>query len=124
VPVSTARPHSLIVAAALTGVAAALMAVMGVLSVLARFAALSVGIGAVLVAWALVLAWAAWGLFRGKRWARGPVVAGGLLHLASFANFMPSQPLAAIGAVVAAATVATAVWPSTTKALKLDERDA
>jgi hypothetical protein len=82
--------------------------------------ALGAGVGAALLGWAALLAWAGTAFFRGRRWSRGPVVAAGLLHLASFANFVPSQPLALIPAAVALGTVVAAVWPATTRALHLD----
>lgn len=120
---SPSAPPSLLVAAGLTGVAAAFFAIMGVGSAVASPTALGFGIGAVLLAWAAVLAVAAVGLARRRRWARGPVVAAGALHLASFANFVPSQPWALLGVAVAACTLAAALWPSTTKALRLGGAD-
>ena len=118
------RPLSLLVAAGLTAVAAAFMAVVGVESVLANPGPLSAGIAAVLALWALFLAWASRGMFLGRRWSRGPVVAAGLLHLASFANFVGSQPLAVIPAAVALVTVGAARRPATTRALGLERPDA
>lgn len=117
------RPAGLVVAAALTALFAAGMLGMGVLSVTSHPNGLTVGIGLVLLLWAAVLGLAAWGFARGRRWARGPVVAGGLLHLASFANFVPSQPLAVIPAALALVTVWAAVLPSTTAALRFDAPD-
>nr|NLI49231.1 hypothetical protein [Propionibacterium sp.] len=112
------RPAGMLLAAGLTGLFAAGMVVMGVLSVASHPNPITFGIGAVLWLWAAVLAWAARGMALGRRWSRGPVVAAGLLHLASFANFVPSQPLAALPAALAAVTVAGALWPSTTAALR------
>lgn len=123
VPASSAseRPASLVTAAALTWLAAAFMAAQGVLALTARTGALSAGVGGVLLGWAAVLAWVGWAFFRGRRWSRGPLVAAALLHLASFAGFVPSQPLALIPAAVALATVVAAVWPSTTRAMHWDD---
>ena len=108
----------MLVAAGLTALFALGMLVMGALSVASHPNPVTAGIGAVLWLWAGVLTWAARGMALGRRWSRGPVVAAGLLHLASFANFVPNQPLALIPAAVAAATVAGALWPSTTAALR------
>ncbi len=112
-----ARPPSLLLAAAVTALFALGMAVMGVLSVAGNPNIITLGIGLVLGAWAAVLAWAARGLARGRRWSRGPVVAAGLLHLASFGGFVSTQPWALVPAVLAGLAVAGAVWPSTTAAL-------
>lgn len=72
------------------------------------------GIGAVLGVWAAIVLGGAVGLFRGRRWARGPVVAAALLHLASAASFAASQPWAWLAAGAAALTLVAALWPSTT----------
>ncbi len=118
-----ARPVPLLVAAGLTAAAAVFMAVVAVESIVANPGALSAGIAAVLAIWALFLAWASRGMFLGRRWARGPVVAAGLLHVASFANFVGSQPLAVFPALVALVTVVAALRPATTTALGLDRPD-
>lgn len=112
-------PLSVLVAAGLTAAASVFMIVMGIGSAVANPTALGLEIAAVLLAWGAVLAASAIGMARTRRWARGPVVAAGLLHLASFASFVPSQPWALVGVLVAAATVAAALWPSTTRALRL-----
>lgn len=104
-------------ASALTALFGVGMAVMGVLAVASKPNLVTAGIGGVLWVWAGVLAWAARGMWWGRRWSRGPVVAGGLLHLASFANFAGNQPLALLPAGLALAAVAAAVWPTTTSAL-------
>lgn len=118
-----ARPPSVLLAAVLTGLFALGMAVMGVLSVASDPNLITLGIGLVLGAWAAVLAAAARGMFLGRRWSRGPVVAAGLLHLASFGGFVPSQPLALIPAALGGAAVVAAVWPSTTAALRFGVPD-
>lgn len=111
----------MLISSGLTAVAALFMVVMAVGSAATNRSTLGIGIGAVLLLWAAVLAAGAVGLAKLRRWARGPVVAGGLLHLVSFANFVPSQPWAVVGVVVAGVTVAAAVTPSTTKALRFTE---
>lgn len=121
-PAARSRPLSLIVAAILSGLAAAALAIMGVASAASHPSLLSAGIGAVLLVWAAAVGSASTALYRGRRWSRGLVVAAGLLHAATFANFVPSQPLAVVPATIALVTVVAAVWPSTTAALHLDAR--
>lgn len=115
------QPVPLLIAAVGSAIAAGGLAVMAALSVTSNHGALSSGIAAVLVVWACIVGAAAWGLVRGRRWARGPVVAAGLLHLASFAGFIASQPLAIVPTALAAVTVYAALRPETTKALGLGQ---
>ncbi len=119
-PNAASKPVGQVVAAALSGAAAVFMAVLGVISAATNVSPLSAAVGGVLLLWAAIIGVASLGLYRGRRWSRGPVVAAALLHVASFANFVPSQTLAVIPAAVALATVVAAVWPTTTAALYRD----
>ncbi len=113
-------PWSVRIATALTGLAALALAGIGVATIVARPDALSVGVAAVLLVWAAVCAVGARGLLRGRAWARGPVVAAGLLHAASCASFVGSQPWAVVPALLAICAVGAAVHPATTRFLHLD----
>ncbi|WP_040160404.1 hypothetical protein [Nigerium massiliense] len=114
------RPAALVLAAALSAVAAVFLLAMAGASLSAGGGSLGRGVAAFLALWGLIVGWVSIALFRGRPWARGPVVAAALIHVASMVSFATSQPWAWLGAVVALATVVAAVWPSTTHALHLD----
>lgn len=119
----TRRPASVWLAGGLTCLAACTLVGIAVASFVAAPDALSAGIAGVLITWGLICGWAGAAMLRGRPLSRGGVVAAGLLHLASCAGFVPSQPWAVVPTVVAATTVAAAVWPTTTAFLRFNEAD-
>ncbi len=109
---STPRPLGLTVASLATIAFAVFFMVMAALSLSAGHGAFSGGVAIALVLWGLVVGVCGVFLWRGARWAVGPVVAASLLHVFSFAQFsMDGSPLALIGAVVAFAIVVGTVHP-------------
>ncbi|RMB58859.1 hypothetical protein [Tessaracoccus antarcticus] len=116
------EPPSLGVAvtgAALSGVG---IVGVGVGSIAAAHAAFSIGIGAVLIGYGLLVAFGAWLGARRNPFARGLIVAPALLHIATVASLMQSAEtpqVVGLGAVLLllVATVVAAVLPSTRLAL-------
>lgn len=96
--------------------------VMAALSLAAGHGAFSGGVAIALVLWGLVVGACGIFLWRGARWARGPVVAAALLHVFSFAQFaIDSAPPALIGAVAALAILVGVLHP-VSRAWLNDER--
>ena len=94
----------------------------GVGSIAAAHAAFSLGIGAVLIGYGLLVLFGAWLGARRNPWARGLIVAPALLHIATAASLMQSADTsqvvgAAAALVLLVATVVAAVLPSTHRAL-------
>lgn len=114
------RPASLTIAALATGAMAVFFFVWAVLSLSAGHGTFSVGIALALLGWGVLIGAAAGQLYRRSAWARGPVVAAGLLHLAAFGQFALNQPWALLGAAAALVATVAAVWPSTRLALTPD----
>lgn len=107
----------LVVASSATAAFAVVFGVMAGLALAGGHGEFSGHIALGLLVWALLVGAAAVLLWRRSRWARGPVVAIGLLHLLAFGQSTLVTPWAALGVAVAAAAVLGAVWPSTRAAL-------
>ncbi|WP_347346946.1 hypothetical protein [Nigerium sp.] len=118
---SPRRPLPLVVAVLGTLASAGFLVVVAALT-LASGGAAAGGVAAFLLAWGAVVGVAAVFLWRLRGWARGPVVAAALIHLASMVSFATHQPWAWAGAAVCVAVVAGAVAPASTRALKLTGR--
>lgn len=103
---------------AATLVLAVFFVVMAVLSWTAGHGSLSGGVGFALVLWALLVGASAVLLWFRGRWARGPVVAAGLLHAFAFTQLALSAPAAALGAGLGAVAVVGAALPATQEWLK------
>lgn len=114
------RPASLVLSASLSAAAAVFVFAMAGAALAVGGSTLGVGVAAFLLLWGLFVAAASWFLLRARPWARGPVVAAALIHLASMVSFGAHQPWAWLGAAIALGTVVAAVWPATTRALHLD----
>ncbi len=94
----------------------------GVGSIAAANAGFSAGIGAVLIGYGLVVLLGAWLGLRRSPWARGMIVAPGLLHIATAVSLLQSDDTpqvvgAAVALVLLVATVVAAVLPATRAAL-------
>lgn len=116
-PSSYSRPPWLIASAAATLVLAAAFVVLALLSLTSGHGQFSGQVAAMLLAWGLLVGAAGWALWRLLAWARGAVVAAGLLHLFSLGQMIPTAPWAAAGALLAAVAVVGAVLPGTRRAL-------
>jgi uncharacterized integral membrane protein len=120
-------PPPLAVAAALVAVEALLLLVLAVLEV-ANLRSIRLTMGLTTTVFFLVaaagLAWCAWSLWRGRRWARGPVVMAQLIQLGLAWNFRDAPTtLVAIGLAVAGLVViAGLLHPATTQVLEQDSR--
>lgn len=95
---------------------------LGVASVVDARAGFSVGIGAVLIGYGLLVLLGAWLGYRRSPWARGLIVAPALLHIATAVSLLQSDDTpqvigAAVALVVLLATAVSAVLPSTSRAL-------
>ncbi|MEO7586667.1 MAG: hypothetical protein ABIS84_01425 [Arachnia sp.] len=115
-------PPSLGVAVVGAAVAGLGIVGVGVGSIAAAHAAFSLGIGAVLIGYGLLVLFGAWLGARRNPWARGLIVAPALLHIATAASLMQSEDTtqvvgAAAALVLLVATVVAAVLPSTHRAL-------
>ena len=110
-PTST-RPLGLTVAVATTIAFAAFFLIMAVLSLSAGHGTFSGGVAIALILWGALVGTCGVALWRGARWARGPVVAAALLHVFSFAQFaMDGSPVALVGAIAALAIVVGVLHP-------------
>jgi hypothetical protein len=96
-------------AAIVFGVSAAMSMHLSRLVVGAGTAVLMVGYGA-------LLAWAAWGLWRGRRWSRGPTIATQLIQLPVAWSFVGGQTtwLALLLATMSVLTLICLLVPSST----------
>jgi hypothetical protein len=118
-------PPPLAVAAALVAVEALLLLVLAVLE-LANLRSIRLTMGLTTTVFFLVaaagLAWCAWSLWRGRRWARGPVVMAQLIQLGLAWNFRDAPTtLVAVGLAVAGLVViAGLLHPATTQLLEDD----
>jgi peptidoglycan/LPS O-acetylase OafA/YrhL len=122
-------PPPLVVAAALTAVEAFVLAALGVLEVADLHSArLTMGVttAAFFLGAGAALAWCAWSLWRGRRWARGPVVMAQLIVLGLAWNLWDgsTKPLSAGLAVVALVVIAGLVHPASTRVLEGDPGQA
>lgn len=116
------RPASLLIATGGAALAAAVVFAFGIGSLASGHASFSVGIGVVLILYALVLAAGAWLGWRRNPLARGLIVAPALLNLATTISLLGSTDLpqrigAATALAVIGCTIVAAVLPSTRRAL-------
>ena len=129
---ATARPDPvapppLVVAAALTGVEAFVLAGLGVLE-LADLTSGRITMGVTTAVFflgaAAALAWCAWALRGVRRWARGPVVMTQLIVLGLAWNLWAgdTKPLSAGLAVVGLVVIAGLLHPMSTRVLESDPR--
>ena len=94
---------------------AAFTIVMAVLSLAEGHGSFSGGVALALVLWGLLVGAGGVFLLRGARWARGPVVAAGLLHVFAFGQFaLEGAPLAWLGAAAGLVAAVGLVVPSST----------
>ena len=108
-----------VVGAALSGIC---IEAVGIGSMAAAHAGFSIGIGLVLVGYGALVLLGAWLGLRRNPWARGLIVAPGLLHIATAVSLLqsddtPQQIGAGVALVLLVVTVVAAVLPSTRKAL-------
>lgn len=88
--------------------------IMAALSLSAGHGEFSGLVGVALVLWGLIVGAFGYLFARGRRWARGPVVAAGLLHVFAFGQFAwEGAPQALLGALAGLVAVLGGVWPST-----------
>lgn len=119
----TSAPPPLAVAAALTAVEALGLVLLAVLE-LANLRSIRLTMGVTTTVFFLAaaagLAWCAWALWSGQRWARGPVVMSQLIQLGLAWNFRDVwSPLLPLGlAVVALAVIVGLLHPATTRVLE------
>ncbi len=120
-----AVPPPLVVAASLTALEAFVLAALGVLE-LANLRSIRLTMGlttsAFFLAAAAGLGWCAWSLWRGRRWARGPVVMAQLVQLGLAWNLWAgsTRPLSAGLGVVALAVLAGLLHPASTRVLEAE----
>ncbi|MDX6373049.1 MAG: hypothetical protein QOD98_2037 [Nocardioidaceae bacterium] len=121
-----ARPPTLLVAAALVGLEGLFVCVLAVLEVVALDTD-RVALGITTALFFLVLGaglmFCAWGLFRVRSWARGPVVATALIGvLLSFSFWGGETTLAAVVILLVSLAVLVGVLhPASTRALAADD---
>ncbi|WP_282005067.1 hypothetical protein [Propioniciclava sinopodophylli] len=89
--------------------------VMAILSLAEGHGAFSGGVALALMLWGVLVGAGSVLLLRGARWARGPVIAAGLLHAFAFGQFaLNNAPLAWLGAAAGVAAVVGLVLPAST----------
>lgn len=113
------RPPGLVVAVVATVALTVFFVAMAVLSLSAGHGSFSGGVAFALILWALLVGGAGILLWRGHGWARGPVIAAGLLHVLAFGQFALNTPWAVLGAAAGLAAVVGAALPSTRGALSV-----
>lgn len=114
------RPWGVVVASLLAAGSAAAIMALAVLSWVSGHGLFGGGVAVMLCIYAAGLLWAAWGLWRMSVFARGPIVATALLHLAVLSGYLTGS-LAWVTYLLAVAPVLTLVavlWPSTARALR------
>lgn len=114
------RTWGVVVGALLTGLSGLGVVTFGVLSLASGHGGFSWGIAAMLIGYGLALGAAAWGLWRLSLFARGPIVAMALMHLAIATSYLagPTWWVGALSACVPIATLVAVLWPSTTAELR------
>jgi hypothetical protein len=112
------KPAGLLVAALGTAAMAVLLVVLAVASLASGHGSFSGVIGVAVACYGLLLAAAAWGLWRGWGFARGPVIATALLNLATAVSMAAAAPLAWLVAALAAVTLVAAALPATSAGLR------
>lgn len=109
------RPVGVLLAALATSGLALFSIVMAGLSLAEGHGSFSGGVGLALGLWGLLVGAGAFFLLRGSRWARGPVVAAGLLHVFAYGQLaMNNAPLAWLGAAAGLVAVIGLVLPAST----------
>lgn len=93
---------------------------LAVLSGISGHGQFSGGVAVMLGIYGVGLLWAAWGLWRMSLFARGPILATALLHLAVLSGYVtgPDAWVAYLLAGVPLVTLVALFWPSTTRALR------
>ena len=94
----------------------------GIASIADARAGFSIGIGAMLIGYGLLVLLGAWLGLRRSPWARGLIVAPALLHIATAISLLSSDDTpqvagAAVALVLLVATVVAAVLPATRRVL-------
>ena len=89
--------------------------VMAILSLAEGQGSFSGGVGLALILWGLLIGAGGFFLLRGSRWARGPVLAAGLLQAFAYGQIaLNNAPLAWLGAAAGLVAVIGLVLPSST----------
>ena len=112
-----ARPAGLIAVAVASLALGLFLVVLAVLSVGSEHGGFSYGVAAALVVWAGFVVAGGLLLWRGRGWARGIVVAAGLMNLFAFGQMVPSNGFAILGAAAGLACVVGPLLPTTRAAL-------
>lgn len=118
------RNPALIAAAGGSLAVGTLLMVLAMAALAAGHGEFSGGVGAVLLVYGLAVAAAGVWLGRGSLFARGPVLALGLLNLAVAASYAGDVPWAWLVVAAAAVSVVGAALPATTRALRRGDDSA
>jgi uncharacterized membrane protein (DUF2068 family) len=113
----TSRPLALAaVLVALEAAAAVVFGVSAALSMQRNRIVVGAGTAALMMGYGALLASAAWGLWRGRRWSRGPTIATQLIHLPVAWSFVGGQTtwLALLLATMSVLTLICLLVPSST----------
>jgi len=122
----TSRPATLSLAAALVGLEAVTLAVLGVLEVSSlSMGRLTMGVTTAVffLVYAAALLVCGWGLLRLVSWARSPVVLAQLIQLGVAWNWRDTPGVAVPLAVVAVAILGAVFAPASLAALEPDDED-
>lgn len=110
VPANTRLPQCVWIAVGGAGLSALAAVGFGIASLASGHGTFSVGIGIMLVAYGLILAFGAWLGWRRHPLARGLIVAPALLNLATALSLLQTDdPAQRVGAVMAAALLAATI---------------
>lgn len=112
------RPPGLVAAAAGSVVVGVVIVALAGASLASGHGDFSGAVGLMLLIYGVAVAAAGWGLWRLSIFARGPVLATALLHVAVAFSYSTDTPVAWVLLVISAVTAAGVVLPSTTRALK------
>jgi uncharacterized membrane protein (DUF2068 family) len=113
----TSRPLALAaVLVALEAAAAVVFGVSAALSMQRNRIVVGAGTAVLMMGYGALLASAAWGLWRGRRWSRGPTIATQLIHLPVAWSFVGGQTtwLALLLAAMSVLTLICLLMPSST----------
>ena len=112
---SFTRAPGLVAAGVASLALTAFFVVLAMLSLSSGHGAFSGGVALALMLWGVLVGAGSVLLLRGARWARGPVIAAGLLHAFAFGQFaLNNAPLAWLGAAAGVAAVVGLVLPAST----------
>lgn len=111
-------PVGVAVAITGTGLQAATLFGIGMVSLFSGHQQFSIAIGAGLAGYAFLLGLSTWWLGRGAVAARGPALAASLVNLITAVSFTGSAPLAWLAAGLAAISVVALALPGTTAGLR------